>query len=84
VASAVEAPTAPFGKLICPVAKVMLPADRLIDPVPEMIMFPEVDVLPDVASITVAPIVSPLWTTKFEFAIVPYLPNSFNKVIYPI
>jgi hypothetical protein len=26
--------------------------------------------------------VSPLWTTKFELAIVPYLPNSFNKVIY--
>jgi hypothetical protein len=32
-------------------------------------------ILPVAASIVKGPTVSPLWTTKFELAIVPYLPN---------
>ena len=49
---------------------------------PEVVISPEVLISPVAASIVKGPTVSPLWTTKFELAIVPYLPNSFNKVIY--
>jgi hypothetical protein len=47
-----------------------------------MLTLPGVLISPVAASIVKGPTVSPLWTTKFELAIVPYLPNSFNKVIY--
>jgi hypothetical protein len=53
-----------------------------IDPVTKRL--PVVVISPVVALIVKGPTVSPLWTTKFLLAIVPYLPNVLYDVLYVI